>query len=81
MEDGYGREEAMRVRTGTITRDLNNNEDYTGYADILTKGTIVYSYSGTTYGCISHDGEAVTMKPGETPFFEVPGNAIEWDNP
>lgn len=69
------------MRSGKITRDLNNNEDYAGYDDVLTKGTLIYSYSGATYGCVSRDGEAVTMKAGETPFFEVPADAVEWDNP
>lgn len=45
------------------------------------KGTILYEYTGCTYGVISKDGIAVTEKPGrgsylETPFFEVPKDLL-----
>ncbi len=41
------------------------------------KGTVLYEYTGCTYGVISKDGVAVTEKPShgsylKTPFFEVP---------
>ena len=44
----------------------------------LKVGTTVWSYSGQVYGCISPTGIAVTAKAAETPFFEVPRNAIEY---
>lgn len=40
------------------------------------KGEIVYEYSGATYGCISLHGTAFTLVEGETPFFELPNNAV-----
>lgn len=40
------------------------------------KGEIVYEYSGATYGCISWHGTAFTLVEGETPFFELPNNAV-----
>jgi len=36
----------------------------------------VYEYSGATYGCISWHGTAFTLVEGETPFFELPNNAV-----
>jgi hypothetical protein len=45
--------------------------------DNFAKDEIVYSYDGVTYGCISDSGEAFTREPGETPFFELPRNAVE----
>ena len=42
----------------------------------LPKGTQVWSYSGTTYGVVSPRGVAVTAKVAETPFFELPADAL-----
>ena len=39
--------------------------------------TPVWSYEGHTYGCIQASGRAVTMKAAETPFFELPLNALK----
>lgn len=44
--------------------------------DIVEEGETVYLYSGCTYGCIGA-GVAVTRKDGETPFFEVPRDALQ----
>jgi hypothetical protein len=41
----------------------------------MEAGTVVYHYFGPTYGCIS-DGTAVTFEPNETPFFELPDDAL-----
>lgn len=38
--------------------------------------TVVYPYTGCTYGCISQTGKAVSLKDGEEPFFELPLDAI-----
>lgn len=42
----------------------------------IEEGTVVYEYSGCTYGCCG-DGRPVTMEPGQTPFFEMPEDALE----
>ena len=46
------------------------------FAD-LPKGSIVFEYGGCTYGCISSNGIAVTLKPDKTPFFEVPKTLLD----
>ena len=38
----------------------------------IREGTVVYEYTGYTYGCISDTGVAVTFKEGVEPFFELP---------
>ena len=43
----------------------------------LLEGMEVYKYNGYTYGCITDTGIAVTEIEGETPFFEVPRDAVE----
>lgn len=40
------------------------------------KGAVVYEYDGYTYGCISWNGKAFTEKENETPFFELPNDAV-----
>ena len=45
------------------------------------KEETVYEYYGPTYGCISPDGTACTLsKEGETPFFELPTEALSQSN-
>lgn len=44
--------------------------------EVFAVGDIVYPYSGCTYGCIGA-GVAVTRQPDQTPFFEVPRDALE----
>jgi hypothetical protein len=41
------------------------------------KGTIVWEYSGCTYGVISNEGIAVTLLAGQTPFFEIPKRLLK----
>jgi hypothetical protein len=43
----------------------------------VNKGSVVYEYFGYTYGCIGPGGIACTKKDGETPFFELPFDALE----
>lgn len=43
----------------------------------MPKGMAVWSYEGCTYGCISGNGRAVSLVDGETPFFELPRNALK----
>lgn len=42
----------------------------------VAKDCIVYRYDGATYGCVSERGIAVTLEPGQTPFFEVPADSV-----
>lgn len=42
----------------------------------LKAGETVWRYDGHTYGCVQPSGVAVTLKAAETPFFEVPRDAI-----
>lgn len=42
----------------------------------LPAGTPVFTYLGPTYGVVTPKGVAVTMKVAETPFFEIPADAI-----
>jgi hypothetical protein len=43
----------------------------------MLKGEVVWSYEGCTYGCVSSNGRAVSLIDGETPFFELPRNALK----
>lgn len=38
-------------------------------------GEELFTYTGATYGCISPSGTALSLD-GETPFFEIPVDAI-----
>ena len=60
-----------------LTRDVTRDECPWLDAD-LASGLEVHEFRGHTYGCISPLGIAVSVKPGEYPFFEVPINAIEF---
>lgn len=57
-----------------LTRDVTKDECTWLDAD-LAKGTIVYKYSGITYGCISPRGRAVSVEIGG-PFLEIPRDAL-----
>ncbi len=53
-------------------------DDYPWLEDDIEKGTIVYSFTGCTYGCISPYGTAFTFtKDALEPFFELPDNSVE----
>lgn len=59
----------------TLTRDITKEEcswldrDY-------KKGEEVYDYHGCVYGCVGFDGLAVTEVEDQTPFFELPKEAL-----
>ena len=53
-------------------------DDYGYLPGCIVKGKVVYKYTGYTYGLISRDGVAVSDQPGETPFYEVPGDSVDW---
>lgn len=57
-----------------IIRDVTV-EECDWLEDTIKNGAEVFEYFGCTYGCIS-TGQAVTMKEGKTPFFEIPYDAL-----
>ncbi len=61
----------------TLSRIVTRNECDWLDRD-LPQGTSLYLYKGPTYGCISKTGVAVAREPDETPFFEVPKDAISY---
>ena len=63
---------------GKLSRDLLM-EDHPWLKKDLRGGHQVYRFSGYTYGVISPGGVAVSEEPGENPFFEVPHDAVDWD--
>lgn len=46
----------------------------------IPAGSTVYLYEGCTYGCVSSDGEAITLtnEPLST-FYEVPLGSVQWE--
>lgn len=58
-----------------LNRDVTTEECHWLEEDI-SKGTVMYVYNGYTYGCIQPSGTACTMVDGETPFMEIPNDAI-----
>ena len=44
----------------------------------LDEGTTVFEYHGHTYGCITEPGIAVSFKPNDGPFFEIPMDAVRY---
>ena len=59
-----------------LNRDLSPT-DFPWLSRPYIKGEIVYLYNGVTYGCIGHNGIAVSEVENETPFFEIPRDAVE----
>jgi hypothetical protein len=51
-------------------------QPWMGEDEVVKIGEVVYLFSGCTYGCIGA-GVAVTRQPDQTPFFEVPRDALE----
>lgn len=64
------------ARVLTTTRLVTQQECPWLDADIPV-GITVWSYSGATYGVVSPRGVAVTAKAAETPFFELPADALK----
>lgn len=44
------------------------------------RGKTVYEFTGYTYGCVRHEGIAVTERPKNAPFYEIPENAVIWES-
>lgn len=66
------------MRKGTLNRDVTS-EECSWLVKDLKKGHVVYEYAGYTYNCIGQNGVAVSDKPEELPFYEVPMNAVDWE--
>lgn len=60
-----------------ISRMVIPEEDGEWIPRVFWPGERVYEYNGPTYGCIDWTASiAVTEKPGETPFFQFPVDAL-----
>lgn len=42
----------------------------------VPEGEILYEYTGHTYGCVTPAGIACSYYEGETPFMEIPKDAL-----
>ena len=66
----------MLTQQFRLTRDVTKKE--CSWLDRnYKKGEILFEYDGYTYGCISPNGIACSDKDQETPFYEIPKNALE----
>ncbi|HWV44158.1 hypothetical protein [Pseudorhodoplanes sp.] len=67
------------MRQFTVTRDVTPQE--CGWlSGTVRKGERVFEFTGHTYGCVGA-GIPVSYKVGETPFFEMPRDALKSDKP
>lgn len=62
---------------GTILYDLTP-EKYHWIRETIPAGAEVEEFRGCTYGCISPEGIAVSLK-GQDHFTEVPVDAVRWE--
>jgi len=62
----------------TIIRDITTDE-CPWLNETIKKGARVFKYVGCTYGVVSDNGIAVTIKKDTTPFLEVPIDAVQED--
>lgn len=65
------------MRTYRLVADFPWPEWHTGEKPDVIVGQAVYQYKGPTYGCISPDEIAVSLAPGEGPFYGIPKSALE----
>lgn len=65
------------VRQFKMTRTVDKTEQPWMHDEVVSEGETVFEYGGYTYGCISEGGIAVTRTRGETPFFQVPADAVQ----
>jgi hypothetical protein len=64
------------MRAHELTRTVTRDECSWLKKDI-EKGQIVFLYTGPTYGCVTPGNNAFTYLPNQTPFFELPSDAVE----
>lgn len=60
---------------GVLTRDVSGH----WLDEVLRAGKIVYRWSGYDYAIIGPGGVAVSDKPDEYPFYEIPADAVQWE--
>ena len=64
---------------GVLNREVTQEEYHSLHQD-QKKGKKVYRFRGTTYGCISSRGVAVTdNEDGSEPFYELPADSVTWE--
>lgn len=53
--------------------------DYWGFGEPpeLPVGLVVYQYTGQQFGIVTSDQIAVSVTPGQTPFYSIPRDAVE----
>ncbi len=73
----FPRKEVEMSKQGVLVRDVTTEECDWLDAD-LEKGKVVYRYDGYTYGVIGR-GIAVSDVLDQTPFYEIPRDAVKWD--
>jgi hypothetical protein len=59
-----------------ITTRLISREECPWLDEDILAGTTLWSWDGGVYECVGLGGVAVTAKAAETPFFEVPEDAV-----
>ncbi len=64
-----------RYRKGRITRNLTKKECHRAFK----KSQVVYEHTGYGAGDTAPWGIIVTLRPGRTPYCQVPKNAVQWD--
>lgn len=67
------------AQRGIINRLLEDGEHYHPEGGVLLKGRVVYRYTGYTYGAMDPGSEAVSDEPDKTPAYQVPPDAVTWD--
>jgi hypothetical protein len=61
-----------------VTRNVPADDEHNFTHRDVRAGEVFYVFTGTTYGCIDYaNSVALSLKPGEYPFFEFPRDAIE----
>lgn len=65
------------MRVYRVVADFPWPEWHTMEKPDVIVGQIVYEWAGATYGCVSPDEVAVSLAPGEGPFYGVPAVSLE----
>lgn len=65
------------MRTYRLIADFPWPEWHTMEKPDITIGQVVYEFQGPTYGCTSPDEIAVSVTPGEGPFYGIPAASLE----
>ncbi len=65
---------------GVLNREVKKSEGY-GIPHDLPAGTIVYRWYGQKFGFEKGNQILVTAEPGKRPFFSIPRDAVDWDEP